>query len=1021
MGSVRIGSALALFATAVLSTGCGREEKPEQSTFYERRIAPVLEGSCARSPTQSRCHVSVDDRGNALGNLDLSSFSALDQRRDLLVEYGPYGVPGLLLKVLPAYDLRLTYWDGSEPQIITTDVAHVGGSLLDFTSPSFTQLETWIRNGAAENNAPPAQTQVELLPCSTTLGTDALFDPNLEPTTPDFESFADVNRTLSSSCAAGNCHGSPINSLYLTCGETPEQIRWNYFAVSDYVTADADSSPLLRQPLASEQGGNFHEGGDLFFTTDDADYQALKRWIEAKGGPSNIPDDPGFAFFERRVQPMLVKRGCMMLGCHSATMFHDFRLRGSSGGHFGLPVSRTNYELALEQVALESPDPNTSRLLRKNLPPAPLGPGILHRGGPLFASGGDPAACDMEAARTGPINDQSPYCVIAAWIELERAERMQGVLPLTSVVYVKRPPAPAPDSFQDFAAYASGAEVLRAPLTRAEDGSLTLGTAESLSALCGLDPSVTDARRPQVSWDGHRIAFAARVAADAPLRIYVIDGDSCSVEPNIDAPPVNEASEPLPTNGELIHNFDPVFAPDGRIVFASTRGNVMNTAAFSYQGPQRTPADPSRLNANLYILEGNTIRQLTFLLNQELNPSFMNDGRLIFTAEKRAPGFYQLAGRRINLDGGDYHPLFGQRSTIGFNQFTEVVELADETLAAIVSDKGVLHGAGTLMIINRSIGIDQASDNPEDYTQDPSAIDALNPAFYQHSMRIIDPAATGKLNGTTGAYRSPSPLPDGRLLASYAANVTDLTNFSGNFDIVVVDPLTGERTPLISDAQDLLWPVAVYGRFQRSIFTSRLHEVNGATKVFADERRDRSEIMFLDMPLVLSLLFQNTRTGRHIPASPLPVQLWEHLPPEAGVTSFEQGGAHVVEDAFGRVYVRRQLLGSPQLYPDGSARVRIRGGIPLLLSANIQLTGDAAPVNHFVREALQFYPGEFARQSFPRGLFNGICGGCHGSVSGIETQVAANPDVLTSASDVVARDQLPTDLREPQGAPVGPN
>ncbi len=41
----------------------------------------------------------------------------------------------------------------------------------------------------------------------------------------------------------------------------------------------------------------------------------------------------------------------------------------------------------------------------------------------------------------------------------------------------------------------------------------------------------------------------------------------------------------------------------------------------------------------------------------------MQDGRLIFTTEKRAPGFYQLALRRQNLDGGDYHPLYAQRGT----------------------------------------------------------------------------------------------------------------------------------------------------------------------------------------------------------------------------------------------------------------------------------------------------------------------------------------------------------------------
>ncbi len=102
----------------------------------------------------------------------------------------------------------------------------------------------------------------------------------------------------------------------------------------------------------------------------------------------------------------------------------------------------------------------------------------------------------------------------------------------------------------------------------------------------------------------------------------------------------------------------------------------------------------------------------------------------------------------MNLDGGDYHPLFGQRDTIGFDQLTDVVELADKNFAAILSENGAVHGAGTLAVINRSVGVDQLSDNPDDYTQRPDAITWPNPSFYQHSLRVLDPAATGKLAGT---------------------------------------------------------------------------------------------------------------------------------------------------------------------------------------------------------------------------------------------------------------------------------
>jgi hypothetical protein len=529
-----------------------------------------------------------------------------------------------------------------------------------------------------------------------------------------------------------------------------------------------------------------------------------------------------------------------------------------------------------------------------------------------------------------------------------------------------------------------------------------------------------------VSWDGARVAFAARAAASEPFRIYVVSGTSCEVEPGIDAPPVDDSGAALPDNGALVHNFDPAFAPDGRIVFVSTRGNVTNAGAFVYKGPQRTPADPSKQNTNLYVLEpGGAIRQLTYLLNQELTPSFMRDGRVIMTTEKRAPDFYQLAGRRINLDGTDYHPLYAQRSSIGFTQMTDIVELSDKNFAGIMSERGARHGAGALAIVNRSIGVDQGSQNDGDYLVDPTAKSFPNPDFYQRSLKIWDAQATGLLAGTSGAYQGPSSLPDGRLVVSYAATATDLGSFNGGFDIVVVDPTrepgeAGARTALIPGPDDELWPVAVYARANLGVFRGKLDEVNGATRL-DPALKGRAQVSILDVPVLTSLLFQNTRTGRPVP--PLsPLDVWESLPPEPGVTSFAQGGEFVTSDAYGQVYVRRAPLGSVPAFDDGSARLLLRGGVPIVLAARATLAGDSGDTQHFQREEMQFYPNEDVRQSFRRSQFNGLCGGCHGSVSGAEVEIAANPDILTSASDVqaLAPGTLAFDLSVASGTPQGP-
>jgi hypothetical protein len=495
----------------LLASACQPDTPDPTSTFYDRKMEPILRSGCATSPSGSSCHLLQDTRGNAFGNVSFESYDSLAKRRDLLLPYGPYAMPDLLLKALPPFQLGVTNWSDEEPTIITTNIAHAGGQLFDVTSVSFNELSRWISRGATANNTVAQAPVRELTPCRSIIGSDSAFDPTIDPATADYATFERaVNPILGQRCAAGNCHGSAGNSMYLTCGSSDEQARWNYFVVGDYVSNSPRTSEILRRALDPGEGGTFHEGGTVFDSVQEDDYQALLAWAEEKGGPSSEPEDPGFSLFAERVQPMLVKKGCMQLGCHSPAMGHDYRLRGGSAGHFGLPATRRNYELSLEQISLESNDPNASRLIRKNLPPFTRG-GIVHRGGSLFADAGDVSECDLQAALDGPLDEQDPYCVLAAWIARERADRMPGDPGMTELVFVKSKAGSGATSPQDFEHFAPGADLLRASARLGADGFPELtATPESLLPICGLSGAV-DVRRPSVSWDGARIAFSTRL------------------------------------------------------------------------------------------------------------------------------------------------------------------------------------------------------------------------------------------------------------------------------------------------------------------------------------------------------------------------------------------------------------------------------------------------------------------------------------------------------------------------------
>ena len=82
--------------SALSLIGC-KDQAPNAPMYYERVIQPILTNSCVRN--QGSCHKD-DGTGNALGNLDLTSYANITRRRDVLRTFGAYPVPLLLLKAV---------------------------------------------------------------------------------------------------------------------------------------------------------------------------------------------------------------------------------------------------------------------------------------------------------------------------------------------------------------------------------------------------------------------------------------------------------------------------------------------------------------------------------------------------------------------------------------------------------------------------------------------------------------------------------------------------------------------------------------------------------------------------------------------------------------------------------------------------------------------------------------------------------------------------------------------------------
>jgi hypothetical protein len=988
-------------AAGLAAAGCG--DSPPGRTFYQRNIEPILTQKCAGNT--SGCHsTNADDPFQfAAGNFDVSSFDNVQRRRDVLSPFGAYPYPLLLIKAVPTGALKLNYGG----TFYDLQVQHSGGPILDINSDAFFTLQNWLDNGATENGLKPATPpQVGSGSCSHGIPPGFSKATFVTATTQSsFDAFkATVQPVLTKhGCNAASCHGAPQSDFYITCGEGDDELAFNFSQAWSFVNNPVEDSQILRVPLAVAIGGRGHTGGDQFASTTDSDYSAIRTWAQAIGTLDFAGSDPGKQFFAKNVQPLLLLRGCSFQACHSPEATNDLKLRSGTQGFFSAVALEKNYELLkTEFMALEFPDARRGRAVAKAL--LGSGPaGIAHRGGPVLETAGKAADPDLTvnpdctAATFVPLGQPNPptassaFCAVQAWISLERDQLVtagqvtpMGPADTVRVVYVERNAGTADVDRLSFDTFRTGADLrvaTSAPLGKTQTvGGLNEGTSQPLLANCpGLTAGTADVQAPDVANDGNRVVFAARNAASEPLGVFLVKLSDLSCQRVTPAAP--------DSNGLKVHNFDPAFSPDGQwIVFASTRGK--SGGATTSRKRLLPQSDLWRVAVNDATVDQGSYEQITFLSNSEIGPQFMREGRITMTTEKASDGFYQLSGRRINWDRTDYHPLLAQRATspyadltdltqtkpsVGYASATDIREGSDGNFLVILSDLKadgspvLASGAGALGVFNRSIGPFEQGRSDTGYIP---------------ALRIVDGGnATGRA-GSTAAYRGPVSLPDGQIMVSYAGNAA-----SGDFDIVAISPRDGTRTPVFSAAPPggkiRVDAVLVYRYPPRLLYTNRRQLVFGGN---TSGDAGHGVLHMPDAPLIFTLLTGNLRRGRPVDAfrnAKFLAVYSEGLCPAGPCTRGTNG-----------IFENRQLLGTAPLADDGSVRIQV----PSQTGVVLELQDDKHASLVKMGEEHQLGPGEQISMGIAEPLFNAVCAGCHGSITGHEIDVEVTPDALTGAS-----------------------
>lgn len=1003
-------------ASAIGIAGCGNS--PPGRTYYERNIEPILVQKCAGNT--SGCHAvnSDDPYAFAGGNLDVTSFANVQKRSDVLRRFGPYPAPLLLIKAIapelpdPANPSRLQFQygvspadpTGNTPAFRDVEVLHAGGALLEPNSDAYFALQTWLENGATENGLKPASPALSGNgTCSSAVPSG--FDPNPLMANPNYaqglQKFKDVVQPIlkDRGCASSNCHGAPQSDFYVTCGDNDAQLVFNFVQSWSFVTNPVDDSQLLRVPLAAGRGGRGHTGGDQFSDTTDSNYQAIRDWASSLGPLDFAAGDVAKKFFQDNVQPILIARGCSFEACHSPAAGNDFKLRSGTQGFFSAVALQKNYDLLRDEfMALEFPDARRGRAVAKamltNDPRTAAVSGIPHRGGPVLETPGiafDPAACG------GPPASATPLCILQAWINLERAEAAAQVTPMgmggtVPVVYVERPAGGVAGRLE-FSTFQGGAELRVVTGTFAasfgHNFSVDNATQASLSGACGLGGNA-DIGRPSVRYDGDTVAFAGRASSAVGWRIYTV-----AISNPAACAQVNTGAT------GMTHDVDPTWSPDGEyIVFASTRGT---------SGPTETRVQP-RPQSDLWRIRssGGAPEQVTVLSNSEVNPQFMREGRITMSTEKASDGFYQVSGRRINWDLTDYHPLLAQRKdslyptltdltstnpSVGYSSATDIREANNGDFLLILSDSNngipvLKGGAGALAVFNRSIG--------------PFESGRADPG-YLPSMRVLGPAsASGRAGATTG-FRAPFMMPDGQIMVSYATNLSTL-----NWDVQLIDPRTNAQTSLNIDGNGKGTSDAVlaYKYPPRKLYLNRQQLVFGGGATAGDLS---SAVVYMpDAPMLFTLLTANLRRGRPVQAfrDARTLAVYREAACPAGPCSRTTNG----------IYQSRELLGKVPLQEDGSVKVTLpartglvfelqgEGGAPIATMQEEHQLGPGETIGMGVREFITNPAGEQVR------IFDAVCGGCHGSVTGQELDVLVSADALTGASVSLSQTQAPANV-----------
>ena len=497
-----------------------------------------------------------------------------------------------------------------------------------------------------------------------------------------------------------------------------------------------------------------------------------------------------------------------------------------------------------------------------------------------------------------------------------------------------------------------------------------------------------DVMGTEISIDGSKVLFAMRGPFDPNLADedqptwniweYEIPSDTLVrvITPDITA--------------EDGHDISPHYLADGRIIFSSTRQRQSKAVLLDENKPQFEAQDEDRSESAFLLhvmnIDGSDIHQVSFNQSHDLDPSLLDDGRVLFSRWDHAPGVNGIHLYTMNPDGTELQLFYGAQSHQTGTNGTEVQFLnARETLNS------------------RVIAIVRPFDHPElgggiDSIDTPVFVENFQPTAA--NVGLSGPAQTAATTNQVrtdlapsagGRYRSAFPLRDGtdRVLVSWAIcrvmeNAVILPCDAQRladpnvqlapplYGVWMYDPAGQTQLPIVIGEEGVLIDDVVAARPRRTpqVINDRIPGVDFDADLVTESVgllniRSVYDLDGVDSatPDIETLADPASTTADQRPARFLrivkPVSL-----PDDDVLDFDNS-------AFGRSAAQgmREILGYAPIEPDGSIRIKVPANVAFGVSV---LDANGRRISSRHQNWLQVLPGEELS-----------CNGCHVRNSGL--------------------------------------